>query len=251
MSASPASSFRCLVVIPARHGSTRFPGKPLHLIAGRPLVQHVWERCRAAHDVCGAVIATDDDRVAAAARGFGADVAMTSPSHPSGTDRLAEVAARRLEATHFINVQGDEPLINPSLIGELARALRDDAATSMITAASPLASIDDMDDPNIVKVVINAAREALYFSRSRIPFARNEPALPCYRHLGIYGYSREFLLRFVQWPPSPLEKTEGLEQLRALENGARIRVLITTDESPGVDTPEQAAAIEQRLLGQS
>jgi 3-deoxy-manno-octulosonate cytidylyltransferase (CMP-KDO synthetase) len=126
--------------------------------------------------------------------------------------------------------------------------LRDDPILPMITAASPLAEGPDADNPNIVKVVLTAGGDALYFSRSRIPYARNAPALPCYRHLGVYGYSREFLLRFVGWPPSPLEQTESLEQLRALENGARLRVVLTTDESPGVDTPEQASAVERLLL---
>ncbi len=240
--------FDCLIVIPARYASTRFPGKPLHPIAGKPLVQHVWERCRQASLASGVVVATDDDRIAAAARAFGAEVAMTSADHPSGTDRLAEVAARRPEATHFLNVQGDEPLINPALLDSLMAALRDDPTLPMITAASPLADGPESEDPNIVKAVMTSSGDALYFSRSRIPYARHSPALPCHRHLGVYGYSRAFLLRFVTWPASPLELTEGLEQLRALENGARIRLLVTNDDSPGVDTPEQARAVEHRLL---
>jgi len=240
--------FSCPIIIPARYGSTRFPGKPLHLIAGKPLVQHVWERCLQARLADGVVIATDDERIASAARSFGAAVAMTRDDHPSGTDRLAEVAGQRPEATHFLNVQGDEPLIQPALLDALMAALRDDPALPMITAASPLHDDVGADNPNIVKVVLSTAGNALYFSRSRIPHARNPPALPYYRHLGLYGYSREFLLRFVAWPPSPLETTESLEQLRALENGARLRVVLTTDESSGVDTPEQARAVE-RLMG--
>jgi 3-deoxy-manno-octulosonate cytidylyltransferase (CMP-KDO synthetase) len=239
--------FSCPIIIPARYGSTRFPGKPLHVIAGKPLVQHVWERCREARLADGVVIATDDERIAAAARGFGAEVAMTRDDHPSGTDRLAEVADQRAGATHFLNVQGDEPLINPALLDRMMAALRDDDALPMITAASPLVDGPDADNPNIVKVVLTSAGDALYFSRSRIPYARHPPALPCYRHLGVYGYSRQFLLRFVSWPPSPLERTESLEQLRALENGARLRVVLTTDESPGVDTPEQAREVERRM----
>ena len=239
--------FRCPIVIPARFASTRFPGKPLHRMAGKPLVQHVWERCCRAALASAVVIATDDDRIADAARGFGAEVAMTRADHPSGTDRLAEVAAARPEATHFLNVQGDEPLINPALLDSMMAALRDTPGLPMITAASPLAEGPEIDNPNIVKVVLTTNGDALYFSRSRIPFPRNPPALPCHRHLGVYGYSREFLLRFVAWPPSPLERTESLEQLRALENGARLRVVLTTDESPGVDTPEQARAVEALL----
>lgn len=240
-------AFSCPIVIPARYASTRFPGKPLHLIAGKPLVRHVWERCREAGLASGVVIATDDDRIAEAARGFGAEVAMTRSDHPSGTDRLAEVAGQRPEATHFLNVQGDEPLINPALLDLMIAALRDTPGLPMITAASPLAEGPEADNPNIVKVVLTTTGDALYFSRSRIPYARHAPALPCHRHLGVYGYSRDFLLRFVAWPPSPLETTESLEQLRALENGARLRVVITTDESPGVDTPDQAREVERLI----
>jgi 3-deoxy-manno-octulosonate cytidylyltransferase (CMP-KDO synthetase) len=242
------SAFRCLIVIPARFASTRFPGKPLHPIAGRPLVHHVWERACASRRAAGVLIATDDDRIATAARRFGAEVVLTRADHPSGTDRLAEVALARPEATHFLNVQGDEPLINPALLDRLIVSLADDPSLQMITAASTLADDTAAADTNVVKVVVTTAGDALYFSRSRIPFPRHPPALPCHRHLGLYGYSREFLLTFVAWPPSPLERTEGLEQLRALENGARIRVVITDDDSPGVDTPAQAAEVEARIL---
>jgi 3-deoxy-manno-octulosonate cytidylyltransferase (CMP-KDO synthetase) len=238
-----------VIVIPARFASTRFPGKPLHLIAGKPLVRHVWERCCECRQAAGVVIATDDERIAVAAQGFGAEVAMTRPDHPSGTDRLAEVALARPAATHFLNVQGDEPLVKPALLDRLIDTLRGDPSLPMITAASPLCDQSTADNPNVVKVVVTSQGDALYFSRSRIPFARNSPALPCYRHLGIYGYSRQMLLAFVAWPPSPLEVTEGLEQLRALERGTRIRVLLTDDDSPGVDTPEQAAEVAAMIEG--
>jgi 3-deoxy-manno-octulosonate cytidylyltransferase (CMP-KDO synthetase) len=151
------------------------------------------------------------------------------------------------EATHFLNVQGDEPLINPVLLGTLIKLLRDDPVLPMVTAASALTDEAEVDNPNTVKVVLTESGYALYFSRSRIPYARHPPELPWYRHLGLYGYSRDFLLRFVSWPPSPLEKTESLEQLRALENGARVRVVLTSDDSPGVDTLEQARAVERIL----
>jgi 3-deoxy-manno-octulosonate cytidylyltransferase (CMP-KDO synthetase) len=239
---------KCVAVIPARYASTRFPGKPLHLIAGKPLVQHVWERVSRCREISAVVIATDDVRIAEVARRFGAEVAMTRADHPSGTDRLAEVAAAYPEVELFLNVQGDEPLISPELVDALARVLRESPGVPMVTAASVISDEADLENPNVVKVTLTTAGEALYFSRSRIPFARNPPAVPCYRHLGLYGYTRAFLLQFVAWSPSPLELTESLEQLRALENGARLRVVITEDLSPGVDTLEQAEAVERLIL---
>jgi len=235
----------CLAVIPARWASTRFPGKPLEEIAGKPLVQHVWERCQECSGLDAAVIATDDERILAAAQAFGADVRMTRADHPSGTDRIAEVAAFFPTHDCIINVQGDEPLISPALIDRLAQTLREQPDLPMVTAANPLTDEALLDDPNVVKTVLNLAGDALYFSRSRLPFprTRNVPGLQTLRHKGIYGYRRDFLLQFVSWPPGILEQTEGLEQLRALENGARIRVLVTGDDSPGVDTPEQARIV--------
>jgi 3-deoxy-manno-octulosonate cytidylyltransferase (CMP-KDO synthetase) len=237
-----------LVVIPARWGSTRFPGKPLHLIAGKPLVQHVWERCLQCRQVDRVVIATDDVRIADAARRFNALVVMTDPDHPSGTDRVAETAASFPNHQVVINVQGDEPLISPALIDELAQTLVQEPAVPMITAAAPIEDPALLQDANVVKVVLNARRDALYFSRSLIPYPRNpDSGIVYYRHLGIYGFQRDFVFQFVNWPPSLLERTESLEQLRALENGATIRVVLTHETSPGVDTPEQAIAIEKAL----
>ncbi|MFT5466164.1 MAG: 3-deoxy-manno-octulosonate cytidylyltransferase (CMP-KDO synthetase) [Verrucomicrobiales bacterium] len=237
-----------LGAIPARWGSTRFPGKSLHLIAGKPLVQHVWERCQECQQLDRVVIATDDDRIREAAEGFGAEVAMTSPDHPSGTDRIAEVALQFPDHGAIINIQGDEPLIDPVLIDNLAQQLLDDSKLEMVTAANPLEDLDLLDDPNVVKVVLNRSSEAIYFSRSCIPFRRNAvEGLEFFRHKGIYGYQRDFLLRFVTWPPSLLEQSEGLEQLRALENNARIHVVITGDDSPGVDTPEQARIVDRQI----
>ncbi len=237
--------YSCLAVIPARWASSRFPGKPLELIAGKPLVQHVWERCQECSHLDAVVIATDDERILAAAQAFGADARMTRPDHPSGTDRIAEIADMFPDHDGIINVQGDEPLISPALIDRLALTLRDHPELPMVTAANPIDDEALLDDPNVVKAVLNLAGDALYFSRSRIPFprTRNVPGLQTLRHKGIYGYRREFLLQFVSWPPGLLEQTEGLEQLRALENGARIRVLLTSDDSPGVDTPEQARIV--------
>lgn len=236
-------------IIPARFGSTRFPGKPLHPIAGKPLIQHVWERCGAARRLDAVIVATDDEAIAETAQSFGAEVAMTAPDHPSGTDRIAEAAAAIADCTHVINIQGDEPLIDPELIDALAGRLADEPELPMVTAAVPFARGEVFNNSNLVKVVLNLAGDALYFSRSVIPFQQPEsPAAPVYRHKGIYGFTRDFLLQFVRWQPSPLERSERLEQLRALENGARIHVVITDDDSPGVDTPEQADEVEAILL---
>lgn len=236
-------------VIPARFGSTRFPGKPLHLIAGQSLIERTWRRCIACPALSRVIIATDDQRIMDAALAFGAEAVLTSPDHPSGTDRLAEAAASDPHATHFINVQGDEPLISPALIGELAARLSADPGIGMITAVHPLHDPALQHDPNVVKAVLDTRGRALYFSRSPLPYQRNAvPGLPVYRHMGLYGFSRSFLQQFVAWPPSPLELTEGLEQLRALENGASIHCVITDHDSPGIDTPEQAAQMEATLL---
>ncbi len=236
-------------ILPARWGSTRFPGKPLHLIAGKPLIQHVWERCKLSSLLTEIFVATDDPRIADAVSSFGGKSILTSPDHPTGTDRLAEAIQHTPNATHILNIQGDEPLIDPSLIDQLAQALIDDPSLPMVTAANPISPSDPtVNDPNVVKVVISQLGKALYFSRSPLPFFRNPVEnLSVLRHKGIYGYQRNFLQTFVSWPPSPLELAESLEQLRALENGAPIHVVITNDTSPGVDTPQQALEIEQLL----
>ena len=240
------------VVIPARWGSTRFPGKPLHLLAGKPLLQHVWERSLQARQIARILIATDDARIREVALRFGAEVIMTSPEHPSGTDRIAEVATRLRGITHFINVQGDEPLIDPHLIERLASTMRKDSNIAMITAATPFADLREARNPNAVKVVLNRTGDALYFSRSPIPLHRDahDPAshvLPLL-HLGIYGYRRDTLRRLVRLAPTPLECCEKLEQLRALEHGIPIRVLETSHRGIGVDTPKDARRAEKLLL---
>jgi 3-deoxy-manno-octulosonate cytidylyltransferase (CMP-KDO synthetase) len=236
------------VVIPARYGSTRFPGKPLFKIAGKPLVQHVWERCGKAKGVTAVIVATDDMRIAEEAFNFGAEVSMTSPKHRSGTDRCAEVAKRLSGYSHVINVQGDEPLIDPALVSRLAQTLGADKTIDMITAATAFGSDEDVGNPNAVKVVLDRTGNALYFSRSAIPFLRSDGLAPTfYRHQGIYGYTVKGLLQFVKWKPGVLEQCEQLEQLRALENGLRIRVLQTKRASIGVDAPEDAAMVERLL----
>lgn len=241
-----------LGVIPSRWASTRFPGKPLHLIAGKPLVQHVWERCLQCRNLDAVIVATDDARIVACVEDFGGTAILTDPDHPTGTDRLAEAVKSSPRATHVVNIQGDEPLIHPTLIDALAREISHPDGCDMVTAANPLTPDDPaVNDPNVVKVVTALDGRALYFSRSPLPYFRNAvDNLPVYRHKGIYAYRRSFLERFVTWPPSPLERAESLEQLRALENGASILVIPTDDTSPGVDTPEQAAEIE-RLLSSS
>ena len=246
-------NIRILGVLPARWGSTRFPGKPLHLIAGKPLIQHVWERCQQCSRLDEIIVATDDARIRDAVTAFGGKAVMTSPDHPTGTDRIAEAVRAVPAATHIVNIQGDEPLIDPALIDELAATMAADPLLDMATAANPLDPGDlAVHDPNVVKVVTALDGRALYFSRSPLPFFRNAVnGLPVLRHKGIYAYSRGFLERFVTWPPSPLEQAESLEQLRALENGASIKVLITDDTSPGVDTPEQALEIERILAAEN
>ena len=241
-----------VVIIPARYGSSRFPGKPLHLIARKPLLQHVWERCTRAKELHAVIVATDDMRIAEAAFAWGAEIALTSSEHRSGTDRAAEVVAKTREFSHVINVQGDEPLIEPKLIDRFARELRTNRGLEMITAAQPFESDEEIGSPDQVKVVVGANGDALYFSRSAIPFiAHALDSLPRLRHQGIYGYTRRLLLRFVRWKSSPLERAESLEQLRALENGVRIRVVVTRSGSPGVDTPADAEAVERQLLSAS
>jgi 3-deoxy-manno-octulosonate cytidylyltransferase (CMP-KDO synthetase) len=255
-------------IIPARWDSTRFQGKPLHLIAGKPLLKHVWERCLCAKNLDLVVIATDDMRIASAAFEWGAEVALTSPKHRSGTNRVAEVARKTKQFAYVINIQGDEPLIDHRLIDKIVQKLRSDRKVGVVTAAHPFEDPADASSPHQVKVVLDLRGNALYFSRAPIPAPRNDDRvalasiqsnqsarmpMPCgrrslfLRHQGIYGFRRETLLQFVRWKPSPLERSESLEQLRALENGVKVHVLVTATGSPGIDTPEDATALEQKL----
>jgi len=194
------------------------------------------------------IIATDDFRIAEAAFEWGAEVALTSANHASGTDRIAEVAAKAKGFSHVVNIQGDEPLLDPKLIDRLVSELQRDRKLEMITAAHPFSDPREAQSPHQVKVVVNRRNDALYFSRGAIPSSRDASAtLQYFRHQGIYGYTRALLLRFVRWKTSPLERAESLEQLRALENSVRIHVLITKTGSPGVDTPEDAIALEEAI----
>jgi 3-deoxy-manno-octulosonate cytidylyltransferase (CMP-KDO synthetase) len=237
---------KALGIIPARWASTRFPGKPLHPIAGKPLLQHVWEASRRARGLDHLIVATDDFRIAEAAFNWGAEVAMTSANHSSGTDRIAEVAVKAKQFVHIVNIQGDEPLVEPKLIDRLVRELQKDRKLEMITAAHPFADACEAESPHQVKVVLNLRGDALYFSRALIPLTKR-PSL-ILRHQGIYGYTRDLLLRFVRWKTSSLERAESLEQLRALENGVRIKVVVTGSGWPGVDTPEDARMIERLIV---
>src|SRR6516164_1049166 len=234
-------------IIPARWGSTRFPGKPLHVIAGKPLIQHVWERCREADCFDRVIIATDDLRIAEAGFGLGAEIALTSPDHKSGTDRIAEVARKLRKASLIFNIQGDEPLIDPMLLRRLVNEIGKRKKIEIITAATPLGLDASLSEHN-VKVVFDSKGDALYFSRSLIPFHRTTAKITFYKHLGIYGYRRRDLLNFVALGPSILEQAEELEQLRALENGMKIRVIVSEVDSIGVDTPEDATEVERLIL---
>src|SRR6058998_2849959 len=242
---------KILGLIPARYASTRFPGKPLHPIAGKPLIQHVVERCKLARSLSEVVVATDDARIRDVVRKF-CRVEMTRPDHPSGSDRIAEVAAR-CACDAVVNIQGDEPLIDPRVIDAVAEAL---AHEEMSTAAAAIQSAAEYENPNVVKVVVSAGGRALYFSRRTIPYLRDAAsrsvteqlaAFPFLKHLGIYGYRRETLLRLVKFPVSPLEAAEKLEQLRALENGIPIAVVKVEYDSVGVDVPEDVGRVERLL----
>jgi 3-deoxy-manno-octulosonate cytidylyltransferase (CMP-KDO synthetase) len=266
-------------IIPARYASTRFPGKPLVLIAGKPLIQYVVEQCQKAKSLSEVIVATDDARIANAAEKF-CRVEITRLEHPSGTDRIAEVA-QKISCDAIVNIQGDEPLMDPAVIDAVAGALD---GNEMSTAATPIKNPAELDNPNVVKVVVNAAGQALYFSRRTIPYLREgsarasravesaplstrsvdkasnatrearvlpDPlaAFPFLKHLGIYGYRRETLLRLVKFPVSPLENAEKLEQLRALENGISIAVVQVDYDSVGVDAPEDVKRVEKLLAG--
>jgi 3-deoxy-manno-octulosonate cytidylyltransferase (CMP-KDO synthetase) len=234
--------------IPARYGSTRLPGKPLLPIAGRPMIEHVYARVARARGLDRVVVLTDDERIAEAVRGFGGEVEMTPEDCASGTDRIAW-AARRWDAAAtaaIINIQGDEPLIDPEEISAVAAHLAAHPQDPVVTLATPAAP-EDMGNPNAVKVVLGRDGAALYFSRAPIPYSRQEGGAAPLKHLGIYGYQRDALLRLAALAPTPLERSESLEQLRALENGIRIRVLIVGRASIGVDTAEDLERVERIL----
>jgi 3-deoxy-manno-octulosonate cytidylyltransferase (CMP-KDO synthetase) len=240
---------RFTALIPARYASTRFPGKPLADLGGKPMVVRVCERARAsgAQAVC---VATEDERIAAAVRTHGFQACLTRADHPTGTDRIAEAAAQLglADEAIVVNVQGDEPLIAPSLIARVAQALAGDAQASVSTACHPIRDAAAFANPNVVKVVLDANGRALYFSRAGIPFPRAGGTPPCHRHVGIYGYRMAFLRRYAGLARSPLEDVEQLEQLRVLWHGYRIATVIEEgDSAPGVDTPADLQAVLKLL----
>lgn len=224
-------------IIPSRYASTRLPGKPLRMIARETLVHRVYKRAVLAKLPDIVIVATDNEKIESEVKSFGGRVMMTSPDHPTGTDRLAEVAASLPDYDIVVNVQGDEPFINPDVIDSLAKMLAERDDLDMTTAAAPLKE-DEYDDPSAVKVVVNQKGEALYFSRSLIPYPRNEFSVPPLKHVGIYAYRRDFLLAYAGMKQTPLEKTESLEQLRALEMGYKIGVIRIDSEDIGIDTEE-------------
>ena len=234
-----------LGVIPARYGSTRFPGKVLARINGKSLIQLVWERAKGCRRIKRLIVATDDQRIAEVVGRFGGEVSMTPKELPSGTDRVWE-ASREVPAEIVVNIQGDEPLVTTHMLDLLIDGLERDPAVEMATLRHAMKGQHGYTDPNIVKVVSTAQGWALYFSRSPIPHFRSKTEV-WYKHLGLYAYRRSFLERFVQWPPSVLELEESLEQLRALERGVRIQVLDSPTDTVGVDTPEDLARVEEIL----
>lgn len=235
---------KVLCIIPARYASTRLPGKPLRDIAGKPMIVRVYERALQARLVQDVVVATDDERIRAAVEAHGGHAVMTRADHATGTDRLAEVAARMTDYDLIINVQGDEPLIEPSVIDALVEPFLADETLTMATAKTEITDEAEQENPNNVKVITDVNGNALYFSRARIPYAR-VPGAKVYKHIGIYAYRRDFLLAYARMAQTPLELSESLEQLRALENGYRIRVVETDAVFIGVDTEEDLAAVNE------
>ena len=237
-----------ICVIPARYGSKRFPGKPLASETGKPLIQHVYEAAARSHRVDAVLVATDDERIRKAVAAFGGKVVMTRPEHPCGTNRVAEAAAAFPKADIVINLQGDEPELDPHLLDMVIEAMARDPAIEAATVAGPLAP-GEVNDPNSVKVAMAAGGDALYFSRAAIPYARDGEAdrhAPWLKHFGIYAYRAKALRDYAAMAPTPLERTEKLEQLRWLEHGRRMRVLVTDRRPAGVDTPEDYAAFVAR-----
>jgi 3-deoxy-manno-octulosonate cytidylyltransferase (CMP-KDO synthetase) len=240
-----SGSVSVVAIIPARYESSRLPGKALAEIAGRPMIEHVYRRTAAARSVGVVIVATDDQRICDAVEAFGGRAQLTSPKHQSGTDRVAEVAAA-LTCDVVVNVQGDEPLIEPSMIDDAIAPFRTDRTLQITTLRRRITDRDEFHNPNVTKVVVDRDGYALYFSRAPIPYTRDGcPAAPAWRHIGLYAYRRECLMRLTAEAPTAMEQAEALEQLRAIEHGIRIKAIETVFDSIGVDTPEDLARVRQ------
>jgi 3-deoxy-manno-octulosonate cytidylyltransferase (CMP-KDO synthetase) len=239
---------KTLGVIPARLGSTRLPEKILRSIGNKPMIQHVWERAKRAKKLEDVIVATDDARIQKTVEGFGGKAIMTRKDHPNGTSRIAEVMGQ-FKQDIVINIQGDQPLVDPKALDEMVSVFEKDRDVEVLTLAVRMTDKASFENPNIVKVVCDASGDALYFSRSAIPFAQGKQdcAFSFLKHLGVYGYRRDFLLKFVAWKPGILENTEKLEQLRILERGRSIRVIETAYDFISVDTEEDLKEVEKRL----
>lgn len=238
-----------MIVIPARMGSQRFPGKPLCDLLGKPMVQWVYEAAQESGLTKRIVVATPDREIIEACEGFGGEAILTSHNHPTGTDRIAEVA-EKIEADFYVNVQGDEPLISPATIQAVGEPMLRDSSVEMASVYGDCEEGEE-DNPNVVKVVTDLAGWALYFSRHAIPFPRGERSEPLKKHIGLYAYRRDALMRYPSWPQTPLEKAESLEQLRFMENGVRIRMNRGEPTAVAVDTPEQAEEVRKLLSGRA
>lgn len=233
------------IIIPARYGSSRLEGKPLIEVNGKPIIQWVYEKAKQAKLADIIIVATDDERIFNAVKAFGGNVEMTSVNHKCGSDRIREVAERHTEISYIVNLQGDEPLIKPESIDAVARNVQEDDKADISTLIRVLKDEEEINNPNLVKCVIDNNGYALYFSRSKIPYERNTGIATFYGHLGIYGYKREALIKMTSLPQTPLEKTESLEQLRALENGMKIKTSIVDFVPVGIDTKEDLEKFEQ------
>lgn len=238
------------IIIPARYGSSRLEGKPLIEVNGKPVIQWVYEKAKQAKLADIIIVATDDERIFNAVKAFGGEVEMTSADHKCGSDRIREVVERHSEISYIVNLQGDEPLIKPESIDAVAKNVQEDEKADISTLIRVLKDKEEIENPNLVKCVIDNNGFALYFSRSKIPYERNTGVATFYGHLGIYGYKREALLKMTSLPQTPLEKTESLEQLRALENGMKIKTSIVDFVPVGIDTREDLEKFKQIIAKQ-
>ncbi|RLB09354.1 MAG: 3-deoxy-manno-octulosonate cytidylyltransferase [Deltaproteobacteria bacterium] len=244
---------RAFIIIPARYNSKRFPGKPLALICGKPMIQHVYERASMCRDIAGVYVATDNEKIASCVKGFNGKVVMTSKEHRSGTDRIFEAGSILGLSSEdiVINVQGDQPVFDPAVVSLLVKALHKDPDTSMSTLIYPIEEEKEIPDPNCVKVVTDKNGYAIYFSRSVIPYNRDGKKINYYKHIGIYAYRMGFLKVFTQLPEGSLERAEKLEQLRAIENGYKIKVVMSPSDSVDVDVPQDVEKVERIICADS